>query len=59
MTALIAKQPIKISIHVFNTYEEYRKTYIEIWEKLHPLLVVDEDWILRDWNMRVSEQNSK
>jgi hypothetical protein len=59
MSVLTTNQPIKISIHSFSTHEEYRATYIEIWEKLHPTLVVDEDWILRDWNQRVKDQNAK
>ncbi len=44
---------VKIGKHTFHSFKEYQKEYVKAWDKAHPFLSADLNWLKLDWEMRV------
>lgn len=49
-------EAVKIGNRVFNSLKEYEEAYIKEWERIHPYLAPDMNWVRSDWKYRLEQK---
>lgn len=44
---------VKIGKQIFSSFEEYQRAYVKAWDKAHPCLNADLNWLKLDWETRI------